>query len=76
MGFIVSDPQIDRTDRTDRIDRTEEFRTTYPDAFSGLTVRQAGILADTLALGSQRGAPVSAERARLIAAKIRGLLAD
>lgn len=55
---------------------TDRYRYAFPDAFDGLTARQAGILADTLTLGSERGTAVSSSTARDIAAKIRGLLAD
>lgn len=54
----------------------DRFRFAFPDAFAGLTARQADILADTLTLGSEHGAPVSTATAESVASKIRGLLAD
>lgn len=61
---------------TDTTTPTDRYRYAFPDAFAGLTARQADILADTLTLGTQRGTSVSTATARDIAAKIRGLLAD
>lgn len=61
---------------TDTTTPTDRYRYAFPDAFDGLTARQAGILTDTLTLGSQQGTSVSSATVRDIAAKIRGLLAD
>ena len=60
---------------TDTTTPTDRYRYAFPDAFAGLTARQADILADTLTLGTQRGTSVSTATARDIAAKLPGLLA-